>query len=127
MEMLLDVAKENGLVQLPKSPLPDIKDHYEPGDRLSWWSRLDLNGQTAYLLHSWKSSFRWDDLEGTHYRAWDPYAWKPMAGREILLKHLAQLHTWTLVYGCLPLAKYLGRRSICHASPVPLHTQNRTQ
>ena len=90
LEMLLDIAKENGLVQLSKSPLPDIKDHYEPGDRLSWWSQLDLNGQTAYLLHSWKNSFRWDDLAGTHYRAWDPYAWKPMAGREIVLKHLAR-------------------------------------
>ncbi len=89
LEMLLDIAKENGLVQLSKSPLPDIKDHYEPGDRLSWWSQMDINGQTAYLLHSWKSSFRWDDLVGTHYRAWDPYTWKPIAGREIVLKHLA--------------------------------------
>jgi hypothetical protein len=89
MEMLLDVAKENGLVQLPKAPLPEIKDHYQAGDRLSWWAGLDLRGQVAYLLHSWQKSFRWDDLEGTHYRAWDPYAWKPMAGREILLKHVA--------------------------------------
>ncbi|MBV9711024.1 MAG: helicase-associated domain-containing protein [Ktedonobacteraceae bacterium] len=90
LEMLLHIAKENGLVRLSKSPLPEIKDHYEAGDRLSWWSDLSIAGQTAYLLHSWKSSFRWDDLEGTHYRAWDPYAWKPMAGREILLKHLAR-------------------------------------
>lgn len=89
LEMLLDIAKENGLVQLHKSPLQDIKDHYEPGDRLSWWSHLDIKGQTAYLLYTWKSSFRWDDLVGTHYRAWDPYIWKPMAGREIVLKHLA--------------------------------------
>jgi Helicase conserved C-terminal domain len=89
MEMILDIAKENGLAHVPKSPIPNVKDRYEPGERLSWWARLDLQGQTAYLLDSWKNSFRWDDLEGTHYRAWDPYAWKPMAGREIVLKHLA--------------------------------------
>ncbi len=90
LEMLLDIAKENGLLQVAKSPLPEIKDHYEPGDRLPWWSHLDIKGQTAYLLHCWKSSFRWDDPTGTHYRAWDPYTWKPIAGREIVLKHLAQ-------------------------------------
>lgn len=89
LEMLLDIAKENGLVQLSKSPLQDIKDHYEPGGRLSWWASLDITGQTAYLLHSWQNSFRWDDLVGTHFRAWDPYSWKPMAGRAIILQHLA--------------------------------------
>ncbi len=88
IEMLLDIAKESGLVQISKSPLPTIKDHYEVGERLSWWAGLDIRGQTIYLLNFWQHSFRWDDLEGTHYRTWDPYAWKPMAGREIILKHL---------------------------------------
>jgi Helicase conserved C-terminal domain len=117
MEMLLDIAKENGLVQLPKSPLPEIKDHYEPGDRLSWWSSLDIQGQAAYLLHSWQNSFRWDDLEGTHYRSWDPYAWKPMAGREIVLKHLAHctVGRWYTVASLL--------QNIWDEDPFAMHPQ----
>ena len=90
LEMLLDIAKENRLVRLSKSPLSDIKDHYEVGEQLAWWSQLDIIGQSAYLLHHWKGSYRWDDLEGVHYRAWDPYAWKPMSGRAILLKYLSR-------------------------------------
>jgi hypothetical protein len=89
LEMLLDIAKENGLVRLSKSPLQEVKDHYEPGDRLSWWASLDITGQGAYLLYNWQNGFRWDDLEGVHFRAWDPYSWKPMAGRAAILKHLA--------------------------------------
>ena len=89
LEMLLEIARENRLLRLAKDPFPDVKDHYEPGEQLSWWSQLDSIGQTAHLLHHWKGSFRWEDLEGAHYRAWDPYSWRPMLGRAILLRHLA--------------------------------------
>jgi hypothetical protein len=122
LEMLLDIAKENGLLQLSKSPLPEIKDHYEPGDRISWWSHLNISGQTAYLLHSWKSSFRWDDLAGTHYRAWDPYAWKPMAGREIILKHLAR-HTPGRWYTVASLLQDIWDEDPFAMHPQPAYTR----
>ncbi len=89
LEMLLEVAKENKLARLAKSPLPDVKERYEPGEQLSWWSQLDITTHAAYLLRHWKGSFRWEDLQGVHYRAWDPYSWRPVSGRGIILKHLA--------------------------------------
>src|SRR5450755_199248 len=90
LEMLLEVAKEKRLVRLSKSPLLDIKECYEPSEGLLGWSQLDSVSQAASLLQHWKANYRWDDLPGLLYRALDPYAWRPMSGRAVLLTHLAR-------------------------------------
>ncbi len=117
LEMLLEVAKEKKLVRLFKSPLMDIKECYEPGEGLPGWSQLNSSSQAASLLQHWKASYRWDDLPGVLFRAWDPYAWRPMSGRAVLLKHLAQ-HTpgrWYTVASLL--------QDIWNTDPFVMHPQ----
>ncbi|HEV2662679.1 MAG TPA: helicase-associated domain-containing protein, partial [Ktedonobacteraceae bacterium] len=118
LEMLLEVAKEKRLVRLSKSPLQDIKECYEPGDGLPGWSQLDSASQAASLLQHWKASYRWDDLLGVLFRAWDPYAWRPMAGRAVLLTHLAK-HTpgrWYTIESLL--------QDIWDTDPFVMHAQS---
>ncbi|HEV2653909.1 MAG TPA: helicase-associated domain-containing protein, partial [Ktedonobacteraceae bacterium] len=118
LEMLLEVAKEKRLVRLSKSPLQDIKECYEPGEGLPGWSQLDSASQAASLLQHWKASYRWDDLLGVLFRAWDPYAWRPMAGRAVLLTHLAK-HTpgrWYTIESLL--------QDIWDTDPFVMHAQS---
>lgn len=88
MEMTFRIAQEPGLVQLSKTTLGDIKQHYEPGAQLEQWSHLGPVGQTRRLLQSWSKSFTWVDVLGVNFTQWDPYSWNPMAARSAIQSYL---------------------------------------
>lgn len=88
MEMLFSIAQELSLLQLSTSPLPDIKEHYEPGKELAQWSKSSLLTQTRLLLAHWMKNTRWYDLMDVDYIMHDPYHWSPLAARPTLTTYL---------------------------------------
>ncbi len=88
MEMLFTIAQELSLLQLSTAPLPDIKEHYEPGKELAQWSKSSLLTQTRLLLAQWTKNTRWYDLMDVDYIVHDPYHWSPLAARPMLTTYL---------------------------------------
>ncbi len=70
LEMLFDIARELGFLQLSRPAARDIKERYEPGPALEHWSQMDVVEQTRRLLQFWISSGRWGDVVGANYREW---------------------------------------------------------
>jgi hypothetical protein len=88
MEMLFDIAQGLGLLRLSHSALQDIKPHYEPGPQLAQWSQCDRQEQVKQLVQHWQEKSGWIDLLGSNYVEWDPYLWRPMLSRSVLLNYL---------------------------------------
>ena len=70
LEMLFDIARELGLLQLSRPAARDIKERYEPGPALEHWSQMGAVEQTRRLLQFWVGSGRWGDVVGANYREW---------------------------------------------------------
>jgi Helicase conserved C-terminal domain len=70
LEMLFDIARELGFLQLSRPAARDIKERYEPGPALEHWSQMNAVEQTRRLLQFWVSSGRWGDVVGANYREW---------------------------------------------------------
>jgi Helicase conserved C-terminal domain len=70
LEMLFDIARELGFLQLSRPAAREIKERYEPGPALEHWSQMNAVEQTRRLLQFWVSSGRWGDVVGANYREW---------------------------------------------------------
>jgi hypothetical protein len=88
MEMVFNIAQETGVLRLVKPVMDGIKAHFEPGQRIAAWARMNLTEQTRLLVECWLKSFSWLDVRGVHFRQWDPYYWNPMNSRNSILEQL---------------------------------------
>jgi hypothetical protein len=67
VDMLYDIAKKLGLVQLSASMGDDVKSHYEPGPQLAQWAQSDVADQTHELLEYWLKAHNWADIAGVNF------------------------------------------------------------
>jgi Helicase conserved C-terminal domain len=88
LEMIFNIAQELGILRLVKPVLDGVKPHFEPGQQLAAWSRMDMAEQTRQLIACWIKSFSWLDIRGLHFRQSDPYYWNPMPSRASILEQL---------------------------------------
>ena len=88
MEMVFSIAQELNVLRLVKPIMDSVKPHFEPGQRLSAWSHMDLTEQTHQLVECWLKSFSWLDVRGVHFHQYDPYYWNPMSSRTSILEQL---------------------------------------
>ncbi len=87
-EILIDILRLQGIVQLTPPLVPDGKDAYEPGEKLAWWQGLDMVQQTYSLINVWLTQRGWPDLAGINFDPWDFYGWNYSTGRDKLLECL---------------------------------------
>jgi len=88
LEMIFQIAKELGLIQLSKNTMDGMKQRYEPGAQLEQWAQLHLEEQARKLVQCWTKSFHWLDINGANFHQWDPYYWNPIVARASLVEHL---------------------------------------
>jgi hypothetical protein len=67
VDMLYDITKKLGLVQLSASMGDDVKPHYESGPRLAQWAQSDVVDQTHELVEYWLKAHNWADIAGVNF------------------------------------------------------------
>src|SRR6266702_3986961 len=107
LEMLFDIARELGLLQLSRPAARDIKERYEPGPALEHWSQMGAVEQTRRLLQFWVGSGRWGDVVGANYREWYSGYVDHRAVRGSLVSHVRNCNPgqWYTVASLLQLIR----------------------
>src|SRR6266700_2390161 len=107
LEMLFDIARELGFLQLSRPAARDIKERYEPGPALEHWSQMDVVEQTRRLLQFWVGSGRWGDVVGANYHEWYSGYVDHRAVRGSLVSHVRNCNPgqWYTVASLLQLIR----------------------
>jgi hypothetical protein len=88
VETLLQSALHEELVQLSRSPVPDIKPCFVPGPDLATWQQMPPVDQTCSILQQWLTQPLWRDIAGANYTGQYSYGLQIQPGRMAIFELL---------------------------------------
>jgi hypothetical protein len=88
IEVLLQSAVQLDILQLSRSPIPDIKPYFMPGQEIASWSQSSITRQTHSILRQWLSQPLWSDIAGYNFADQYSYGLQIQPGRAAILAQL---------------------------------------
>jgi hypothetical protein len=88
IEAVLQSATQLGLVQLLRSPIPDINPYFTPGPKIASWPELSLAEQSHAILQQWLTQPLWRDIAGSNFSSQYSYGLQIQPGRVAIIEQL---------------------------------------